>query len=274
MKRLNPEISVGFLLASLFWIGVLGWQSSYSPTERQKDECYETAKKTGYKADECKSFWERTTSDPIALFNLILAFSTVGLWVATIFLYRAGEKQIGIAKDAADSAKESAEAAIAVESARLLFFPQRHNYWEAVGQYANRWPNSPQMGALRNTVEACFVFKNYGKTPAILKEARAALEHRKEPPEMLGGSAPYLGLPIEQVIGQGLQTDEFKVEVPHFFTMAEAIAMSSDDGAIWLRGSVVYDDVFGREGTQWFIYKLNRTGGFSRFYEKSSYRKI
>ena len=99
MRRLNPEISLGFLVASLFWIGVLGWQPSYSLTEKQKADCYEAAKKTGYKNEECKNFWERTTSDPIALFNLILALSTVGLWTATISLYRAGEKQTGLARD-------------------------------------------------------------------------------------------------------------------------------------------------------------------------------
>lgn len=56
-------------------------------------------------------FLERTTSDPVALFTLILAISTIGLSLATIKLYRAGERQIRIAKDAADSAKDAALAA-------------------------------------------------------------------------------------------------------------------------------------------------------------------
>lgn len=101
MLRFWPrgEIALGFLIGALFWIPVLGWQASYSPTERQKEECYETAKKTGHKADECKSFWEKVTSDPIALFNLILAFSTVGLWVATISLSRASTNQIKLARE-------------------------------------------------------------------------------------------------------------------------------------------------------------------------------
>jgi len=95
----RSEIALGFLLSALFWIPVLGWQASYSPAERQKEECYEAAKKNGYKQDECKSFWEKVTSDPIALFNLILAFSTVGLWVATISLRRAGNNQIRLARE-------------------------------------------------------------------------------------------------------------------------------------------------------------------------------
>jgi hypothetical protein len=94
----RSEIALGFLLGVLFWLPILGWQASYSPTERQKEECYDRAKNTGYKQDECKSFWEKTTSDPIALFNLILAFSTAGLWVANISLSRAGNNQIKLAR--------------------------------------------------------------------------------------------------------------------------------------------------------------------------------
>ena len=98
LRKLNPEICLGFLTASLFWIGVVIWQSSYTPTEKQKDECYETAKKIGLKVDECKTFLEKTTSDPVALFTLALAVSTLGLWFATITLYRAGDEQLVLAR--------------------------------------------------------------------------------------------------------------------------------------------------------------------------------
>src|SRR5207249_4723879 len=92
-------------LASIFWVGVLGWQAAYAPTERQKQVCYEATKKTGHKTEECESFWERTTTDPVALFTLILAISTVGLWGATIFLYRAGQDQLRLARETIDFAR-------------------------------------------------------------------------------------------------------------------------------------------------------------------------
>jgi hypothetical protein len=111
LKYRNAELALGALFGAALLAGVWGWHNSYTLTEKQKDECYEGAKKTGQKSDECKTFWERTTSDPIALFTLVLAVSTVGLWVATIFLYRAGEKQIAIAGQSADAAREAAEAA-------------------------------------------------------------------------------------------------------------------------------------------------------------------
>lgn len=144
LKKLNPEIALGFFVASIFWIAVVGWQASYTPTEKQKDECYETAKRKGYKADECKGFWEKVTSDPIALFNLILAFSTVGLWGATISLYLAGDRQLRLARDEFD--------AVHRPKIRIKHLWLTTDVWEGEG------------------VEATVVFVNTGMTPAILLE--------------------------------------------------------------------------------------------------------
>jgi hypothetical protein len=83
-RLLNSEIAVGFFCAGLFWLAVLGWATSYLPTTAEKEYCYQTAAKSGYDTRECKTFWERVTSDPIALFTLILSGATVGLWTATI----------------------------------------------------------------------------------------------------------------------------------------------------------------------------------------------
>jgi hypothetical protein len=98
-KFRNPEAALGALVGFSLSLGVWGWIDSYGPTQRQKDECYEAAKKTGQKSDECTSFWERATHDPIAFFTLILAVSTIGLWGATALLYRAGERQFRLARE-------------------------------------------------------------------------------------------------------------------------------------------------------------------------------
>jgi hypothetical protein len=81
-KWLNPEIALGFLLATVLWTGVLAWQSSLMPTEGEK-ECIRAAAKSGYRPDECKSLLEKTFTDPVALFTLALTASTIGLWTAT-----------------------------------------------------------------------------------------------------------------------------------------------------------------------------------------------
>jgi hypothetical protein len=84
LKLPRSEIALGALLATIFWIGVLGWQASYTPTESEKQECQDAAKKAGRKTEECKSLWEKTTTDPVAFFTFVLAVSTISLWVATL----------------------------------------------------------------------------------------------------------------------------------------------------------------------------------------------
>jgi hypothetical protein len=96
------------------------------------------------------------------MFTLVLAFSTVGLWIATIGLYFAGERQlthaqsvadsaerdrksqlekfgqqIGIAQQNADAASLSADAAVAAERARFYVVVE-HNFLACVGA-AKRW---------------------------------------------------------------------------------------------------------------------------------------
>ena len=87
------------MFATLFWISALGWLTSYAPTDPEKEACYQAAAKSGRSTDECKTFWEKATSDPVALFTLVLALSTLGLWGATIGLYRAGNRQFRLARD-------------------------------------------------------------------------------------------------------------------------------------------------------------------------------
>jgi hypothetical protein len=90
------ELVLGALLATVVWVGVLGWQASYAPTEIEKQECYEAAKKAAHKTEECKSLWEKTTTDPVAFFTFVLSVSTIGLWVATAIgiFNQSGETQI------------------------------------------------------------------------------------------------------------------------------------------------------------------------------------
>lgn len=97
-KALNPEIALGFLAATVLWIGVLGWQASYAPADAERRQCEEPASKSDHKTEECKTIWERTTSDPVAFFTFWLVISTIGLGISTGMLWRAGEKQFRLAR--------------------------------------------------------------------------------------------------------------------------------------------------------------------------------
>lgn len=146
LNRLNPEMILGFLLATVFWAAVLGWQASYSPTEREKQECAETAKKSGHKTEDCKTFWEKTTNDPIALSTFGTFIFTGVLGISTIFLW-------GATKTAANAAKTAAEHVPRVERAYIFGGP------------SNIVMNLP---GRKTTFD--IQIGNSGRTPALLKE--------------------------------------------------------------------------------------------------------
>jgi hypothetical protein len=93
-RWLRAEIVLGFVIATVFWAGILGWQAANAPTDVEKQKCYDDAKHVGYKAEECKTIWERTTSDPVAFFTFWLVIFTGGLTASTVLLWRAGERQL------------------------------------------------------------------------------------------------------------------------------------------------------------------------------------
>jgi hypothetical protein len=45
LKYRNAELVLGALFATMVWAGVWGWHDSYALTGKQKNECYEAAKK-------------------------------------------------------------------------------------------------------------------------------------------------------------------------------------------------------------------------------------
>jgi hypothetical protein len=172
-KALNPEIALGFLVATVLWIGVLGWQASYTPTDSEKRQCEEAATKAGHKAEECKTLWQRTTSDPVAFFTFWLVVSTVGLGVSTVLLWRAGEKQLRHARrsvaiqsrDMRASIETSTRAAKAAEDSVLIS--------RQVGQAQVRAYLSCEGAAFtvyRDYISCEVRFRNHGQSPAIWTE--------------------------------------------------------------------------------------------------------
>jgi hypothetical protein len=89
MRRVNPEIALGFLVATIFWISVLAWQ----PSEISAHIEFFAAKLTDWL---------------LAILTFFLVIFTYRLWRSTDKLWVAGEKQIAVARDSADAAKEAA----------------------------------------------------------------------------------------------------------------------------------------------------------------------
>jgi hypothetical protein len=98
---------------------VLGWQAAYAPTEIQKQECQSATKGAGQKTDECKSLWEKTTTDPVAFFTFVLAVSTISLWATSIW---SGRRQSADMKQMADIAEKQ----LAISAAQTDIQEKQH----------------------------------------------------------------------------------------------------------------------------------------------------
>jgi len=192
LKRINPEISLGFVIASLFWIAVLGWQSSYSLPENEKQRCYEEA---GHKDEECKTFWERTTSDPIAFFTFTLSMVTLALGAISVrqfhYLRRSDETARIAANAAADAARASTrQADIAEQSLSKIERP----YIFIFNIGALEIVEDQEGDFLRVTYSVA----NYGQTPAVIENGRVSLTPSTEPliPAIMDFNHPLVVSPI------------------------------------------------------------------------------
>jgi hypothetical protein len=180
-RSLNPEIVIGFLIATLFWIGILGWQAAYTPTEMEKQKCYEAAQKSGHKSEECKSLWERTTSDPVAFFTLWLVIFTGGLTVSTVLLWRAGEKQFRYAirsglrqsRDMrASIAVSQRAAASAIKQSEAMIQAERPYVYLKIMEPGLAFDSNSHLiiPDIKTDGRLRFHLVNAGRTPAMLEE--------------------------------------------------------------------------------------------------------
>jgi hypothetical protein len=259
-RWLRAEIVFGFLIATVFWAAILGWQAAYAPTDSERQKCHETAERSGYKSEECKSFWERTTSDPVAFFTFWLAISTVGLGISTVLLWAAGEKQfrharrasvvqsrdmqasIAVAKKGAEAALKSADALISAERAHLFVTVDETNILDVVGPSGRFNPGSSREGEL-DTPSVGYSFKNFGRTHATIKEVGAQLI-----------LAPKLtlddeGIPLdtfrEPIVGPQALTEKFGCLMYETLTVGGAMDFKQRKAAFWLDGYIVFEDAFG-----------------------------
>jgi hypothetical protein len=136
VRLLRSEIILGFLIATICWIGVLGWQAAYEPSKMEKEKCQQAAEKFGTKAENCKNLWEKTTSDPVAFFTLWLVIATAGLGALAIvqirFLVNADVTARASARAAQRAAATAERALVVVERAFIMISDMNVS---TIGQY-------------------------------------------------------------------------------------------------------------------------------------------
>jgi hypothetical protein len=216
----------------------------------------------------------------VAAFTAILALSTIGLWNASNNLYRSGEKQIRtsrqigtiqarqtrqqlkVAKDSAEAAKKSADAAVAAERARF-YVEIDHNFLDCINA-VNTWdgqiPDAQQLAA-SNWPMAKIVFRNFGKTPGIVIEVGTGIECWENVED------PVYDVKVVKanIIAAGDTTENFPTVINGAITLGQAKKVKRGEANIWIFGYIIYDDVFGERQTHRFFQRLVAIGSGFRY---------
>jgi hypothetical protein len=232
-RNLHPEIALGFAFATLFWIVVLAWATSYAPTNPEKEACYQAAAKSGRDTHECESFWEKTTSDPVAMFTLVLALSTIGLWMATIGLYKSGQNQLRLTREA--------------EKRELRAYIGHHSiHFENALAIKNGKEIIAPLGPVK------YFDWNYGRTPALNVEMFVRTELGRAPEKLLSELEDADRQNVVQIVHPGQN-------------LGRIVSRYTPDQTFFMYGYVDYDDIFNDRWRHRFAFSYDperaRRGG-------------
>lgn len=190
----------------------------------------------------------------VGLGTLFVAAFTWALVRSTNRLWEEAKATSKIAVASANAAKESADAAVAASIPVLEpFITQGPLHPLDAGQCQQEF-----------TAIADFVFRNLGKTPAIVQEVRAGLflcQGEVFPSVDYGNLTLYSNEPWVAGADAGPQVQAI-VECRHRFTLTaeQATQLLSEENATSRRfaliGKVIYDDLFGYRHTRHFCLKL------------------
>jgi hypothetical protein len=194
----------------------------------------------------------------VAIAQLVL----VGALLLFIFLsFRNAQK-------AADAAKINAEALIDAERGRI-FVMMEQDTADSI-RSAAKHANSPEKDGdtLDASVGLYYGLKNYGKTPAIIREIS---QHLVLAPELTKEReySPKDPLPIEQLLGPGEQTPRGTLvcSLDRKVTVGEAKEILALKNALWFYGYVAYDDTFGFWRELRYVFRYDgSTGGRFRLH--------
>jgi hypothetical protein len=172
------------------------------------------------------------------LFTLILAISTILLWRVT--------------RTAAEAAKLTAQAVI--DADRAYLFPEigGHNITAMIETAATI--KGPDDGT-RVAIHLSYSFKNYGRTPAIIRAISQGAVIAPELPDERTSSV-VVHLPCH-ILAADKSTPQIQVTPLPVLTSTVAKSIRDIENTFWFYGCVVYDDTFGWRRTMKFVFHVD-----------------
>jgi hypothetical protein len=177
----------------------------------------------------------------IAGFTIILAFSTIGLWLATYRLYQAGERQIRTSRQigAVQAGQTRRQLTLARETAER----QLRAYVVVQKSEIRNFPPEPTPV---ETVQAHVIVKNAGQTPAYDVISWIGMGLEEFPPKEPPPQPTFTGRPSKTVIGPGLE-NHLTIFLEKHLQQEHLAALSKGTHALHVVGGIRYLDAFGKE---------------------------
>lgn len=184
-----------------------------SGTVRSAQKCYDAEYTQDSKFDDRETFWEKSRCDPTAYFTLwlagftlVLAVSTIGLWIATQSILR----------EAADTSQKELRAYVGVESVTI----------------------TDPLGA---GIKIQIVFRNYGNTPAsnVYANTECDLFSEAKRKAFVVETKPDKSYPINPTSAFNQQS--FLTKLTH----DQITALRRGEGELCIWGNMSYVDCFG-----------------------------
>jgi hypothetical protein len=202
--------------------------------------------------------WDRTDA------NAVIGIAAVVVVIFAWMLWRSSEKMWNVTNAAAEAAKRSADALVVAEQAQLLAVFGVSNVAHVLSELGAYVPATPDATSLKERVYVQYVLKNYGRTPAVLKEISHDLLHLARLPDE-PKYVPIPAMPKEVAIVAGASSESLQVNLTVPLTVEAAASIRTGDSHLWLYGRVVYDDAFGREREHRFLYRYRIGPGFQAY---------
>lgn len=254
MQRLQRAILLTLLLG-IFGLASIAVRSSQPTHDPSCGERAEEAEGYDCKKEKRKSFWERTTDDPVAAFTAVLGlFTAVLAGVAVIqvrFLVRADET----ARAAAIAAKRSADALISLERPWMVAVVSDVSLSNGIANVTGETPFE---------FEVPIKFVNEGKTTAfigIFRTRSVVSIYRSRPKSSDVEQAQGTSIKIDMeglAVRPGAQ-ETFSLGLELVISQDIADAILNGDEVVWLFGYLEYTDFFSQDRRT--VFYLNHNMG-------------
>jgi hypothetical protein len=197
----------------------------------------------------------------LASFTERLFYATVVLGLATIGLLLFAAVQSRDTKASISVARANIKALMNAEEAHLFIAigPQTISGISRTGETSNKSESASHHEI--DSVTASYLFKNIGRTAAILKELSNQIIVRPTFPT--SPAYPVREQPLEdRVIEPGKSSATFVCLSHDTLTIGDAVAVHERRTTVWFYGYATFDDVYGREHR--FEYRYCYRRGFDR----------